>query len=114
MVRSQLDLACQTFSYMDTDLILSHLLQPSLGDFKAVNHKFEGIEFENIVWIWCSPTFLPGDFFMHIFGLRCTGLQQLIFVIKKSFSHAKKSSFTVFVMSNLGLTCINTVYNISL
>lgn len=50
--------------------------------------------------------------FLHIFGLRCTGLQQLIFVIKKSFSHAKKSLFTVFVMSKL--TCINTVYNISL
>lgn len=94
MVRSQLDMACQTFSYMYTGLILSHLLKPLLGDFKTVNHKFEGIKFENIVWIWCNPTFILCEFFLHSIGMRSSSSLSWFaatnFPDKKKFLHAKK------------------------
>lgn len=98
---------------MYTGLILSHLLKPLLGDFKTVNHKFEGIKFENIVWIWCNPTFIHCKFFLAQYWNEMRWFAATNFPDKKKNScMQKKSWFTVFEMSNLGL--INPVYSISL
>lgn len=75
---------------MYTGLILFHLLKPSLGDFKTVNHKFEGIEFENIVWVCCNPTFIHGDFFFAQYWIEMHWFAATNFHDQEKFLACKK------------------------